>query len=265
VGTFPVHLATILAAAQAVAMVLTTFALAAGGPALQSNALLAPFPFTWAEAVTQGHIWQFVTYLLVAPPSFWTLIQIVLLAMFGTEVEKFLGRRAFLWLYVALILAVPLLYAVLGFLMPTPTLSGSAIANFGVFAAFVLLYPKAEIFLGIQARWIGLALLALNSLMALSVRDFAGLAALWWICGVAFAFLRLEGAGAAFPQLLPMEKATPAPRARKRPRKAEDLHTAIDPILEKISRSGFGSLTREERERLDRARAALLEREGGDP
>jgi hypothetical protein len=40
-----------------------------------------------------------------------------------------------------------------------------------------------------------------------------------------------------------------------------DPHRIIDPLLEKISRDGLASLTRREREQLERARALLLERE----
>jgi hypothetical protein len=38
----------------------------------------------------------------------------------------------------------------------------------------------------------------------------------------------------------------------------------IDPILEKISRQGIGSLTPRERERLEQARAHLLAKDGGN-
>jgi hypothetical protein len=38
-----------------------------------------------------------------------------------------------------------------------------------------------------------------------------------------------------------------------------DPHVVIDPLLEKISRQGLGSLTRREREQLEKARAMLME------
>jgi hypothetical protein len=40
-----------------------------------------------------------------------------------------------------------------------------------------------------------------------------------------------------------------------------DPHRIMDPLLEKISRDGLASLTRREREQLERARAVLLEKE----
>ena len=52
----------------------------------------------------------------------------------------------------------------------------------------------------------------------------------------------------------------PKPRARtgsSRP-DAEDVYTSIDPILDKISKFGIGSLTASERRQLDRERERLL-------
>jgi ribosome-associated translation inhibitor RaiA len=43
----------------------------------------------------------------------------------------------------------------------------------------------------------------------------------------------------------------------------EDLHNSIDPILDKISRSGIASLTARERERLEKARHKLIAKDGG--
>jgi hypothetical protein len=41
------------------------------------------------------------------------------------------------------------------------------------------------------------------------------------------------------------------------------LHNSIDPILDKISRSGIASLTARERERLEKARHKLIAKDGG--
>jgi hypothetical protein len=43
----------------------------------------------------------------------------------------------------------------------------------------------------------------------------------------------------------------------------EDLHESIDPILDKISRSGLASLTARERSRLEKARHKLIAKDGG--
>lgn len=260
VGTFPVYLATVLAAAQLAAMVLTALAMAFGGGSAGTNGLLSQLVFSWQTAGVEGRLWQFLTYAFVNPPDFWALIQIILLAVFGREVEKFLGRRQFAMLYVALVLAGPLLLCVAGLLGTSLPLFGSSLVNFGVFIAFTLLYPRAEILFSLQARWVALALVGIYSLQGLAGREFLQIGILWWTCAVAFAFLRWEGAASFPPPVVPKQrraaKVAPPPRET-------GLHESVDPILEKISRTGIGSLTRDERTRLERARAALIEKESG--
>jgi len=264
VGRVPVYLATVFAAAQAAGMVITALAMGVG-----AGGFLAGLAFNWNEAAAGGRVWQFLTYPLVTGPSLWTLIQLVMFAMFGGEVEKYIGRRGFLWLVVALVLAGPLLMGIVALFGEARTLAGGSEVNFAVFIACVLLYPRAEIFFGIQARWIALALLAIASLQALAGRDFLGLILVWWVCGAAFLFLRWEGvAAAAGPVLRPARRkveARPPRRVVRPPSPAAnpraDLHESIDPILEKISRTGIASLTKDERARLERARARLLENE----
>jgi membrane associated rhomboid family serine protease len=270
IGSFPVYLATAIAGVHVVTMALTAIAMgvAAAGPA--ANPWLAPLLFSWESGALQGHLWQFVTYVFVNPPSIWVLIQIVLLAVFGSEVEKFLGRTGFAWFYVALVLAGPLLLCVLGLFGVDWVLAGGAYAGFGVFLAFVFLYPRAQIFFGIEARWIAAVLVGLYTLQGFAARDPLSVGMLLWTGMVALVYLRWEGAAefaaAALPKAEPSAKRSkrtkPArsPKAPKAP-KGPDLHDSIDPILDKISKSGIGSLTKDERERLERARSALLQRE----
>jgi hypothetical protein len=49
---------------------------------------------------------------------------------------------------------------------------------------------------------------------------------------------------------------TPSPS----PQPQDDVIESIDPLLEKISKHGLASLTAREREKLERARAALLKK-----
>ena len=65
-------------------------------------------------------------------------------------------------------------------------------------------------------------------------------------------------------RLRPVSHRTKSPRLRVVRNPDEDPvdpHRIIDPLLEKISRDGLASLTRREREQLERARTALLEKE----
>ena len=111
VGRVPVYLSTAIAFAHGVTMVFTALALASG-----AEWFFQVLAFSPQSAISKLNLWQFVTYAFVNRPDIFTLIQLVLLAFFGRDVEKFIGRKAFAWLYGVLVLAVPVLLSLLYFL-----------------------------------------------------------------------------------------------------------------------------------------------------
>ena len=85
---------------------------------------------------------------------------------------------------------------------------------------------------------------------------------------VAFLFVEWRGAG---PELVWLSnlKARLQPRPKfhvvqktsaRRVIEPDDVYASVDPILDKISKSGIGSLTANERRQLDRARNRLLKK-----
>jgi len=88
---------------------------------------------------------------------------------------------------------------------------------------------------------------------------------------LAFFFIELNGAG---PELAwwnalkarlasrPKYHVLPKPRARTGGSRSEseEVYTSIDPILDKISKFGIGSLTASERRQLNRERERLLKK-----
>jgi membrane associated rhomboid family serine protease len=264
VGRVPVYLSTAIAFAHGLMMVFTALALASG--AEWFFGLLA---FSPQSSVGKLQLWQFVTYAFVNRPEIFTLIQLVLLAFFGRDVEKFIGRKAFAWLYAVLILSIPVLLSLLSFLgIESGTYYGSDAVHFAVFVAFVMIYPGAEIFFGIQARWIAIALLGIYTLQMLAYRQWINLSILWWSCGLAALWMMREGVRTfSLPSVsnLPLRRPERHSKpANREPVKEGELYESIDPILEKIARQGIGSLTRGEREKLERVRAALLAKERRD-
>ncbi|HEV8185409.1 MAG TPA: DUF6576 domain-containing protein, partial [Chthoniobacterales bacterium] len=128
------------------------------------------------------------------------------------------------------------------------------------------IYPSVEMFLRIQAKWVALALAAIYTLQLFAFHAWSQLAVLWLSIGGAFLFIRLRGAGPELEwwnnlkekwQPKPKFKVVPRPTAR-RVVDPEDIHVSIDPLLDKISKSGINSLTASERRALDRARNQLL-------
>jgi hypothetical protein len=122
------------------------------------------------------------------------------------------------------------------------------------------------LFLRIMAKWVALIFVAAYSLQLLAYHGWAELAVLWLSVALAYGFVQLRGAG---PELAWLTQWTSRWRSKRslsvvpRPTgrqvvEPENIYESIDPVLDKISKSGIGSLTASERRELDRARNRLL-------
>ena len=263
VGRYPVHVTTLLVGLHAFAAVVACFLTFGGG------ALLRHLMFDSAQVLEQGQVWQLATYAFVHSPSalLWFLIEMYMLYVFGREVERFIGRKAFIILYSVLLFAPAALLTVWG-LWTRTGIAGSSALHFGVFVAFATIYPRLEMFLRIEARWVAIALGAIYTLQLFAFHAWSELSVLWVSIATAFLFLRMRGVGGEMEwwtalreklQPKPKFKVVPKPSAR-RVVEPENVYDSIDPLLEKISKSGINSLTPTERRTLDRARAQLLNR-----
>ena len=267
-GRHPVDVTTLLVAVHVVLMVLTCFLVAFGGAGFL-NLLI----FDSAQIIAHGRVWQIVTYAFVHAPYsafalLWFAVEMYMLFVFGREVERFVGRRAFIGLY-ALLLWVPTVFLLLAGLWTRLGVAGSAMVHFGIFIAFACVYPSfGMFFLRIQAKWIALILIAIGTLAALANHDWASIILLWITAATALFFVRLRGIGPELvwwndlkARLQPKPKFQVVPRSTpRRVVESENVHESIDPVLDKISKQGINSLTASERRALDRARARLLKK-----
>jgi membrane associated rhomboid family serine protease len=267
VGRHPVHITTLLVAVHVLLLVLTCLLSAFGGAAVLNYLI-----FDSAQILGLGYAWQIVTYAFVHVPYsgsalLWFAVEMYMLFFFGREVERFLGRRAFITLY-ALLLWVPTLFLTMAGLWIRLGVAGSATLHFGIFMAFAMIYPSVEMFLRIQAKWVALVLVAIGTLAALANHDWASMIMLWTTIATAAMFIRLRGIGPEFVWWSDLKSRwQPKPRFHVVPRSAphrvaepENVHDSIDPVLDKISKQGINSLTASERRALDRARARLLKK-----
>jgi membrane associated rhomboid family serine protease len=261
VGRHPVHVTTLLVAVHVFTAIVACFLGGAG--------ILGHLAFDSALVWQRGEFWQLATYAFVHSPSalLWFAVEMYMLFVFGREVERFIGRRAFIVLYLFLLLAPTVLLSLWG-LSDRAGIAGSPALHFGIFIAFATIYPSVELLLRIQAKWVALALAAISTLQLLAYRDWSAMAVLWVSIAAAFFFIRLRGIG---PELVwwgslksrwqPKPKFHVVPRsAPRRVVEPENIHESIDPVLEKISKQGINSLTASERRALDRARARLLKK-----
>ena len=220
------------------------------------------------ERLAHGFIWQPVTYMLLHDGIWHVLMNLLMLWMFGREVEYFIGPKAFARLYILAGLLGGALWLAFNFTGGAPLLGASA-AVLGCVIAFATLFPERELtFLiffvlpvSIRAKYIALIAIAFD-VAPLVTHQTTNVAHLAHLGGAAFGYFFIKALGYGImprwllwsrrlaPRRSPSKAAPkPAPLTRD-----QFISSKVDPILDKISRSGMQSLTREERKILESAK-----------
>lgn len=263
-GRYPVRVTTIIAALYVLGMFVTTIVESIHGNL--SFLMFQPHSFL------HGAIWQPFTCVLIQSPTFFFLFNLFFFYWSGTEVEKYLGIRRYLFLFGVLLLVAPLVLIAWGpranYWQPY---FGSYELSVGMFIAFAVLYPNVELFGWVTLKWLAFAGLVLASMQYLPGHEWGRLSILWAMCLAAFLYIRLVQGRVAIPDNI--QNLNPF-RRRRRPRlhvvqksqlqstaEPDDVIASVDPILDKIANSGIGSLTPNERKILDRARNRLLKKD----
>jgi membrane associated rhomboid family serine protease len=264
-GRYPVDVTTMLVGLHVAAAVMACILIAIPG----LGGTLNYFVFDSGRIWNGLQVWRLGTYAFVHYPSslLWFAIEMYMLFVFGREVERFIGRRAYIALYVILLVAPAALLTIWG-LWQRSALAGSPALHFGIFVAFATIYPRAELFLRIMTKWIVLILAAVYTFQLLAYHAWSDLMVVWTSIGAAFLFIEMHGAGPELPwwdalktRFAPRPKFHVVPKTHSiRSADPDDVYTSIDPVLDKISKFGIGSLTASERRQLDRERERLLKK-----
>ncbi|MFN2541584.1 MAG: hypothetical protein ABR514_05370 [Chthoniobacterales bacterium] len=259
VGRYPVRVTSIVCALFVVGMFVTVIAQTAGW----DIALLA----FQTHSFLHGAIWQPLTCTLIQTASFFFLFNVFFFYWSGNQVEQYLGVRRYLKLLGLLLLVPPVVFMAWGRMGALWSYYGSYELTIGMFIAFATLYPNVEIFGWVSLKWLAFAGLVLGSMQYLPRHDWGYLTVLWGMCLTAFVFIRVVQERLVLPaSLRPRNPFRKKPRLRvvqksetaRRASDTEDVYASVDPILDKISKFGIGSLTPAERRQLDRARDQLL-------
>ncbi len=258
VGRVPVYATTIIVALYVVSMVGVAIALASG-----AEAGLGKLTFNTESVLRGGELWRCLTYAFVNPPDPWFIISLVMLYIFGRDVEQHLGRKGFVRLYLGFLLLGPSLLLAAALVSRQSLSISQSWANFAVFISFAALYPGAQLLFQITAKIFALVLLGISVLQLLAGRQWVEMMVLLATAFLAYYAIRHGSALNLdfISRLRPVSNRSKISRLRvvKNPEdETVDPHRIIDPLLEKISRNGLSSLTRREREQLERARAVLL-------
>jgi membrane associated rhomboid family serine protease len=232
--------------------------------------------------------WQFVTYGFmhsVHPEHI--ILNMLMLWIFGSEVELVYGGKEFLRIYLATLVVASVAWAVGGRLTGSPagvSLEGASAAVVGLTVLFVLNYPQRTIlfmFVLPMPAWIlGVFLVGYNVWGAVANNPSDPVAYSVHLAGAAFALLyfrfrwnlgRFLGDQAWLKALqgqprlrihrpdLPEDGADPGQPDLNEP----DLGQQVDEILEKIHLHGESSLTRKERRLLEEASRQYQRRRQG--
>jgi len=244
-------------------LVLINLGLWLPGFLLETNAVADLLAVRVADIAQPWMWWRLITYGFVhAAQPMHLLANMIGLWFFGREIELVYGRKEFLRLYLLLLLAGSAFWAAVNYSRGMPgVLLGASGAVTGIVILFALHFPRRIVLLmfvlPIPAWLLGVLLVA-SDMMGATAGGGAPIAYSVHLTGAAVAFLYFYfhwSIGTWIPGGLAV------PRLKRRPnlkvhdpgQADEQLSEEVDRILEKISREGEASLTRQERRTLENA------------
>ncbi len=270
-NNLPIYLTTILTAVFVLGLIASAVLMSMRSPLLGWLVFAMPLDPGWS-------IWRLFSYVFVGQVSFFTPFSILFFYWLGVGIETHLGRAILSRMLLLITLVTPAMAALWwwSFGVPSNTLSvDNYMLMSGLLVAFATLYPITEAWGWIPFKWVAFACIACGSLMLLADRNWLGISQLWASCGAAFAYTRhavelehddYESPLARLTLWFRRRKFSVVKSADSRPsrRGSEVSEPAeeMDRLLDKIAKSGLSSLTSAERSRLEKARQALLKREG---
>ena len=206
-------------------------------------------------------VWRLGSYLFVhdlKTPFLHILINMLILWMFGTPLVETMGERKFWWFYICTGVFSGICTLIFYSIIDRPTIViGASGALFGLMVAFAKFFPTQQFLIlflfPVQARY---AVLIFGAIELLSITSNGEIAHITHLGGALFAWLyfKFEDRGVEVYSRLKSRKAVKMQKAvRKSEEELGQVMVDIDPILKKISLTGMGSLTKEEKDKLEKA------------
>lgn len=230
------------------------------------------------DQVLSGFVWQLVTWpFSQLGLSIWTVVALALIWMFGSELERQVGRFRFggfmLWSTVGLgILAVALSLLLMG-RVSAPLLYGPQLLQFVILMVYIAEYPDRRFFFNIPGWVIGLVLLGIQVIGYLGMRNWFALLHLMLGLGMCAVIAKSAGLLQESTLVTKVPQRTAKPKRPRQPKQSrtgtvvagpwsgsntrEADQAALDDLLDKIHASGMDSLTPKEKKRLMTLRERL--------
>ncbi len=195
-------------------------------------------------AIGKVWLWQFVTYMFLhSVSSPWHIIfNMLVLWMFGIQVERAMGTRKFLTMYFTAGIFAGIFCCLF---TPDSPIIGASGAIFAVEIAFAMFFPNTTVIFyvfPIKAKYLVMifaGITVISCIMPASggTAHFAHLGGLVY----GFLFIRYEPKFSSF--LLSWQNQ----QQKKESLKEEDIKRQVDALLDKVNQGGMKSLTRRER------------------
>ena len=211
----------------------------------------------WSEFM----IWQPFTYLFFHGGIWHLLINMFVLWMFGSELERLWGKEHFLKFYFVTGVGAGLVTMIFGLNSMTPIVGASG-AVYGVLLAYGLTYPNRTVYLygiiPIKSLWfvIGIGVIAFMS----SFDNVSQISHLTHLSGMMIGYLMLKRPIRFNDLWFTIRKRTLEFKIKHEEKKVsqhQEIEREIDRIIDKINREGFDSLTDEEHDRLYKGSQSL--------
>ena len=203
---------------------------------------------------SQLKIWQPFTYMFFHGDIWHVLINMFVLWMFGSELERAWGKKNFLHFYFITGVGSGLGTMLFG-LQSTIPIVGASGAIYGVLLAYGVMFPNRTVYLygiiPIKSIWfvIGIGVIAFFS----SFNNFTNISHLTHLFGMIIGYLYLKRPihfrslwFSVFKKVLEYRIQS----QEKKISRSVEMERDLNSILDKINREGFKSLTQEEEQRL---------------
>jgi membrane associated rhomboid family serine protease len=218
------------------------------------------------RGVHSAYAWQFFTATFLHDGPWDLLGNTLILYLLGRDLELILGQRHFLFLYFAGIFGGELGHL---FLMPSDCVLFAASGGVAaILVAYATVLPELELTsivffvlpLRLRAKYLAYGTLGIGFLLVIFDRGGAIVHSAYLGGGVAgWLYAHLLGFGRPSFFLRMLRKRQAEAERLKRLSPDQFMAEEIDPLLDKISRNGIASLTRNERRKLDQARERIAE------
>ena len=202
-------------------------------------------------------IWQVLTYMFLHANLWHLVLNMLMLWFFGPAIEASWGRKQFLFYYFFTGIGAAFCSFIVSFNSSIPVVGASG-AIFGILVAYALMYPENIILLffifPMKMKHAVVVLAVINLLGAISSPG-SGIAYIAHLGGALFGYIFLKNEiikrklsyfRLGNVNFYPKKKDSP-----KREFKQEGFDRKVDMILDKISKHGMKSLTKEERKILE--------------